>query len=101
MYLAIREDLVQMDKARKDMDKFKQSKYFWLDLVGTGEGRPVFMIPYWSAVSETGVLGDPTKASKDKGKQLLAAAVEGLVEFVRIFRERQLNPRVNHQLSDS
>ncbi|PKM81406.1 MAG: creatininase [Firmicutes bacterium HGW-Firmicutes-14] len=96
MYLAIKEDLVQMDKAVRDMNKFETSKYFWLDLVGKGEGRPVSMIPYWSSISETGVLGDPTTASREKGEKLLAAAVEGLIEFIRIFKTRELNPRINH-----
>jgi creatinine amidohydrolase len=96
MYLAIREELVQMDKAVRDMDKLDTSKYFWLDLVGRGEGRPVGMMPYWSSISETGVLGDPTKATKEKGERLLSAAIDGLVEFVRIFKERELQPRVDH-----
>ncbi|MGG3887263.1 creatininase family protein [Brevibacillus panacihumi] len=96
MYLAIKEDLVQMDKAVRDLDKFKNSKYFWLDLVGKGEGRPVVMMPYWSAISETGTLGDPTVATREKGEKLLAAAVDGLVEFIQIFKEREHHPRVNH-----
>ena len=98
MYLAIREDLVQMDKAVRDLDKYKNSKYFWLDLVGKGEGRPVISMPYWSTISETGTLGDPTKSTRAKGEQLLNAAVEGLVEFVRIFKNREHLPRINHHL---
>lgn len=98
MYLAIREDLVQMDKAVRDLDKYKNSKYFWLDLVGKGEGRPVISMPYWSTISETGTLGDPTKSTRAKGEQLLNAAVDGLVEFVRIFKNREHLPRVNHHL---
>lgn len=100
MYLAIKEDLVQMDKAVRDIDKYQMSKYFWLDLVGKGEGRPVVMVPYWSSISETGTLGDPTQATREKGEKLLNAAVEGLVEFIQIFKEREPNhPRVNHHLS--
>ena len=98
MYLAIREDLVQMDKAVRDLDKYKNSKYFWLDLVGKGEGRPVISMPYWSTISETGTLGDPTKSTRAKGEQLLNAAVDGLVEFVRIFKNREHLPRINHHL---
>ncbi|GED71299.1 creatinine amidohydrolase [Brevibacillus reuszeri] len=98
MYLAIREDLVQMDKAVRDLDKYKNSKYFWLDLVGKGEGRPVITMPYWSTISETGTLGDPTKSTRAKGEQLLNAAVDGLVEFVRIFKNREHLPRINHHL---
>jgi creatinine amidohydrolase len=96
MYLAIKEDLVQMDKAVRDLDKYENSKYFWLDLVGHGEGRPVVMVPYWSAISETGTLGDPTVATRVKGEQLMNAAVEGLVEFIEIYKQRKHHPRVNH-----
>ncbi|WP_066174893.1 creatininase family protein [Bacillus marinisedimentorum] len=98
MYLAIKEDLVQMDKAVRDLDKFKTSKYFWLDLVGKGDGRIVAMMPYWSTISETGTLGDPTPSTKEKGEKILNAAVEGLIEFIKIFKDRSLNPRVNHHL---
>ncbi|KQL49991.1 hypothetical protein AN963_10025 [Brevibacillus choshinensis] len=98
MYLAIREDLVQMDKAVRDMDKYDHAKYFWLDIVGRGEGRPVVTMPYWSSISETGTLGDPTKSTKDKGEALFDAAVDGLVEFVKIFKQRKVHPRVNHHL---
>ncbi|MFD0693871.1 creatininase family protein [Paenibacillus sp. GCM10027628] len=96
MYLAIKEDLVQMDKAVRDLDKFTASKYFWLDLIGPGEGKPVIMMPYWSAISETGTLGDPTKATKEKGELLLEAAVDGLVEFIHLFKNREHHPRVSH-----
>ncbi|MGP4082246.1 creatininase family protein [Pseudalkalibacillus sp. R45] len=97
MYLSIHEDLVQMDKAVRDIDKYKMSKYFWLDLVGKGEGRPVVMVPYWSSISETGTLGDPTVSTKEKGDKLMDAAVEGLIEFIKLFREREdTPPRVNH-----
>ncbi len=98
MYLAVKEDLVQMDKAVRDLDKYKMSKYFWLDLVGTGEGRPVVMVPQWSSISETGTLGDPRPSTKEKGEKLLNAAVDGLVEFIKIYKEREHEPRVNHHL---
>jgi len=53
-------------------------------------------IPYWSTISDTGTLGDPTTASREKGEKLLTAAVEGRIEFVRIFRGRCMGVRVNH-----
>ena len=68
--------------------------------VGNGEGRPVVMVPYWSAISETGTLGDPTSSSKEKGIKLMDAAVDGLIEFINIYKERDHNPpRVNHHQS--
>lgn len=96
LYLAARGELVQMDKAVRDLDKYEMGKYFWLDIVGRGEGRPTVTIPYWSTISETGVLGDPTGATPEKGRELFRAAVEGLVEYIDIFRKRQVGLRVNH-----
>lgn len=96
MYLAINDTLVQMDKAVRDMDNLQASKYFWLGLVGSREGKPVVMMPYWSTISKTSILGDPTVATKEKGEAMLAAAVDGLVEFIEIFKQKQIEPRVNH-----
>lgn len=96
MYLAIKENLVQMDKAVKDMDKVDMPKYFWRDLVGSGQARTTGIMPYWSSISETGVLGDPTKATKEKGERFLEAAVEGLIDCARTYRELEYSPRVDH-----
>ncbi|WLR49678.1 creatininase family protein [Bacillus tianshenii] len=96
MYLAINEDLVQMDKAVRDLDKYKMSKYFWLDLVGKGEGRIAHMMPYWSMISETGVLGDARPSTKEKGEKILQAAEDGFVEFIEILKARSLHSRENH-----
>jgi creatinine amidohydrolase len=92
--LAIRPDLVEMDKAEKDMD-FVDSKYFppW-DFYYPG--GPVSMMPYWSTMSRTGTMGDPTKATKEKGELWLKAAVDGLVGIVQEFRKLEIKNRINH-----
>ncbi|MGM8364066.1 creatininase family protein [Virgibacillus sp. W0181] len=100
MYLAINEGLVQMDKAVRDIDKYKMSKYFWLDIVGTGQGVPVGMMPHWSSISKTGVLGDARPSTKVKGEKLLEAAVEGFKEFINLILDRTVDERVNHIESD-
>lgn len=71
MYLAINDTLVQMDKAVGDMDNLQASKYFWLGLVGSGEGKPVMMMPYWSTISKTSTLEEPTVRQKKKEKLCL------------------------------
>jgi creatinine amidohydrolase/Fe(II)-dependent formamide hydrolase-like protein len=39
-------------------------------------------MPWWSAFSRSGVQGDATKATADKGRTLLAAAVAECVAYV-------------------
>jgi len=53
-----------MEKAQIDLN-FPASKYTWLDLT---ESCPLSLIGWWSRFSKTGVVGDPTVASVDKGK---------------------------------
>ena len=40
------------------------------------------MMEHWSQLSESGVMGDPTKATAEKGRALLDAAANGIVELV-------------------
>jgi creatinine amidohydrolase/Fe(II)-dependent formamide hydrolase-like protein len=47
-------------------------------------------MPWWNAISHTGVHGDATKATADKGRTLLAAAVQECVEFVQELKEKPL-----------
>ena len=44
---------------------------------------PLSVMPWWSAFSATGVQGDATKGTAEKGVALLAAAVEECLGFVR------------------
>lgn len=75
--LAIDPEIVRMDRARPDYGK---------------EGAPgVFLTPSTmqssdparADFSETGAYGDPTLASAEKGRQLLAAMIEDLVSGLR------------------
>jgi creatinine amidohydrolase len=93
IYLALRPDLVDMSKAERDFT-YHPSKNYWMDLVG-GEG-PLVMMEYWSALSQSGVMGDPTKATAEKGERLLAAAVAGIVELIDEMRSRRPAHRVDH-----
>lgn len=93
MYLALRPDLVDMSKAVREL-AHAPTKNYWTDLVG-GDG-PLMMMEQWSALSESGVMGDPTKATAEKGRALLDAAAAGVVELIDELRVRRPPHRRNH-----
>ena len=73
LYLALRPELVDMTKAVAELSH-RPSKNYWTDLIA-GDG-PLAMMEHWSRLSRSGVMGDPTKASAEKGRALLDAAAE-------------------------
>lgn len=82
VYLYLDSSRVQMEKARKEIG-LPPSRFIWLDLMLSS---PVLMMDHWTRFSKTGVLGDPTLATKEKGKKIFEAVVTGLIELVREFR---------------
>ena len=96
LYLALRGDLVQMERAVREIG-IPPSRYFWVDLISGGDRVTAagFMEP-WSTYTKSGVIGDPTLATREKGERLLAAAVEGLVELVREIEQRPLPRPEDH-----
>jgi creatinine amidohydrolase len=84
--------LVQMDKAARDLP-VQRSEYFYWDLQSPS---PVFFQEFFSRYSKTGTLGDPTKASLEKGRRFVEAVVERLIAVIREFRARVIEPRVDH-----
>jgi len=93
LYLAIKPDLVDMSKAVHELSH-RPSKNYWTDLVG-GDG-PLVMMEHWSTLTDSGVMGDPTKATAEKGHRLLAAAANGIVELIDEMRARTTRPRRDH-----
>ncbi len=99
MYLAIRPDLVQMDKAVDELNPYPTRSFpAWNDLVAgqPPESSRVAAMAYWSTFSRSGVRGAATLATREKGERILAAAAEGLVELVRELRALEIAPRVDH-----
>jgi creatinine amidohydrolase len=90
--LHLRPDLVQMDKAEKDIS-FQRTEYFYWDLQNPS---PIFFQEWFSRYSRTGTVGDPTKARADKGARFVEAVVERMVALIHEFRERKIEPRVDH-----
>jgi creatinine amidohydrolase len=93
LYLALKPDLVDMSKAVDERSPLPPS--FKTDLLAGGhpEGSDARLIPYWSSQTASGVMGDATKASKEKGEKFLEAATEGLLELVRELRGTPVPPR--------
>ena len=89
-------EMVDMTKAVKDIS-FQESnyiKYTWSPS-NPSQGVVRFM-DWWSRMSKTGVLGDPTKSTPEKGKKILEAIVEDLAGFVKEFKEREIRERVDY-----
>lgn len=74
--LAVRPDKVRLDKAKKFVPKFT-SRY-----MNFSSKRSVEWFARTVKISPGGVMGDPTKASVEKGKQMWDVMVSRLVEFV-------------------
>jgi creatinine amidohydrolase len=102
-YLAIDPDAVDMDEAVADYS-FRRSAHFWSDLGGRGPDNfsvnPLVAMEYFSTGSWTGVRGDPTKATAEKGRVVLEAAADEIAEIVVEMRARAILPPPDHHLSD-
>ena len=90
--LYLRGDLVQMEHAVKDIN-FQKTEFFYWDLA---QPSPVVFQEWFSRYSKTGTVGDPTKATREKGEQFVAAVVSRLADLIEEFRERTIGPRVDH-----
>jgi creatinine amidohydrolase len=85
VYLYLDADRVQMDKARKETNQ-PPSDFIWNDLTDPG---PIRMMDYWTCFSKSGVNGDPTLATREKGaSSLKRGALRPLSEFKNDRSER-------------
>ena len=91
LYLAIDPELVQMDKAVREIPE-------WNEMVFNDwpSGGPLSYWPHWSGFSESGVMGDPTVASAEKGRLFLVRAREEAAEFIAEVAGRERAPGRDH-----
>jgi creatinine amidohydrolase/Fe(II)-dependent formamide hydrolase-like protein len=82
--LAVRPELVRLEAARKYIPHFS-SRY-----LNFSSKRGVGWYAYTSRLSASGVLGDPTKATAEKGKQIWDLMIRNLVEFVEDLKDMSL-----------
>lgn len=92
VYLHLDRDRVRFDKARKDIG-MPPSEFIWMDLI---DGPPVHLMDHWTRFSKTGVYGDPTLATEEKGKVIFEAVVEAFLRLVKEFKNRPRGERTDY-----
>ena len=92
LYLYLDEDNVRKDLIQSGTIKFndENNPFNYVDLFGAG---PATLVSWTSSYSETGVLGDAEKATKEKGERAYNEAVKQLCAFVDYFRNRPIDER--------
>jgi creatinine amidohydrolase/Fe(II)-dependent formamide hydrolase-like protein len=83
--LATRPELVQMDKAERFVPRFSSQ---YLDFTSA---RSVEWYARTSRISRSGVLGDPTLASREKGERIWRIMIDHLVTFVETLKVMSLD----------
>ena len=95
--LHLDETLVDMDGAEdhETWTNANRSKFQYVDLFAVG---PVSISTWTSTYTEKGVCGDPTLATREKGRLLFEEAVTRLIEWADEFHAREFKPRVDHHV---
>lgn len=88
LYLHLHAEAVDMDQA-VDERGYPATDHAWMDW----SDGPLKVMPWWSSFSESGVQGDATKATAEKGRALFDAAVDELASFVDELRTMPLPSR--------
>ena len=83
--LAARPELVQMNKAKRSVPRFS-SRY--LDF---SSKRSVDWYARTAKISSSGVMGDPTKATREKGERMWEVMIRNLVEFIEQLKRMSLS----------
>ena len=88
--LAVRPELVHMERAESAVPEFS-SKY--LDF---SSKRGINWYAYTRRISDTGVMGDPTKSTAAKGDKIWTAMIAHLVAFVEDLKQLSLD-EIHHR----
>jgi creatinine amidohydrolase len=83
--LATRPHLVQMKNAKKFVPQFS------IQYLNFSAKRSIEWYARTSKISPQGVLGDPTKATKEKGEKMWEVMIKNLVELVENLKNMSLN----------
>ncbi len=92
VYLHLAPERVAMDKAVKDMN-LPESDFVWMDLL---QGSPVNAMDHWTRFSKSGVVGDATIATKEKGEKFFEATVEAFLRLVKELKTRKRGDRTDY-----
>jgi creatinine amidohydrolase len=91
IYLHLDPDAVDMSQA-VDERGYPATEHAWLDW----SDGPLKIMPWWSSFSESGVQGDATLATAEKGRVLLEAAADEVASFVTELLSMPLPDRKDH-----
>ena len=100
VYLYLDEDNVRRDKIEDGEIAFhvtQRSDFQWVDLFGAGPGTP---ISWTASYSDSGVLGQATLASKEKGERAVKEASTQLARMITEFRANPRPPRGDHHRTE-
>ena len=100
MYLYLAEEDVRKDKIKSGTTTLNDEKspFVYTDLFGHG---PAALTSWTSSYSETGVLGDAEKGTKEKGQRVYNEAIKQLCTFVEWFQKRPIDVRHAEQAKRS
>ena len=95
MYMFLDEENVRKDKIKSGLISFNEENnpFSWVDLFAAG---PATVVSWTSSYSDTGVLGDAEKATKEKGERACNEAVKQLCNFVNWYQPRPKDVRTEH-----
>ena len=89
--LHLRPELVDMSKAERELG-FPATNYMWRDI---RSNSPVVVNEQWSRHSRTGIQGDPTLATPEKGRVIVEGVVNNLSQLLIELKEREYRPRID------
>ncbi len=91
IYLHLHPEAVDMDAAvdERGYPETEHARMDWSD-------GPLKLMPWWSSFSDSGVQGDATKATAEKGRVLFEAAVDEIATYVTELRSVPLPARKDH-----
>jgi creatinine amidohydrolase/Fe(II)-dependent formamide hydrolase-like protein len=82
--LAVRPELVKLPLSKKSVPEFS-SRY-----LNFTSKRGISWYAYTKRISESGIMGDPTKASAEKGRKMWQIMVAHLVTFIEDLKRMSL-----------
>jgi len=92
--LALRPDLVDMSKAKKEYLKARVDGFIQKGSPQvTFKGISAYAYHLSDEVTQSGVMGDPFAATKEKGEKIVSLWVEFIRDYIEEFRKLPLQPR--------
>jgi len=95
LMLHLRPDLVEMDKAVYDVSQ-PDSRFYWRDILRGSRG--VALADLTRHASRTGLVGDPTVATAEKGRRFFDLIVAATIEFLVEFSQREVDVTLDFPL---